>query len=88
VFDDGIIKGKLGKPSRCPRCLRTAHLVLIEEVNLPDGITWEATILNHKLYSDPLWALGIECGDYARFHRQIVHIREKMNYAALIRATE
>lgn len=83
MVEDGYIRGQLSrKLDTCPRCGRKVHVIYIERVDLPEGITWEATILKTKPWDQPIWGLGLECGDYARFHRQIAHIKEKMRLHA------
>lgn len=56
----------------CPLCEQPAHAVLrYYQLHLPQDIPVERTIL--KRTRNPI---GVDCGCYAKFHRQVVHITE------------
>jgi len=60
----------------CSVCGDTGILTVgyLTTPRLPLGIPIGGTILK-----DEGNYLGINCGDYARFHRQVAHITDKMN---------
>lgn len=73
--DDGYIVGALApRPKRCPRCGLVTRCIDITGVTLPKGFGVEATILYDRKQEATLPSIGLGCGDYARFHRQIAHI--------------
>lgn len=65
--------------ARCSVCEEPNHIVLqyIGDLKLPPGIAVEATILEEKDRG-----IGITCGCYAKFHRQVAHIEDKINQRA------
>lgn len=79
---DGIIEGKVrARYEFCAHCSESTIVVQIEALELPEGIkpstkligyaqqvSADGTTVGHVRY------LGIGCGCYARFHRQIAHI--------------
>ena len=74
---DGYISGELSpRARRCERCGKLTRCIRIHDVVLPEGVTLRATILQRRGEEDPtlITYIGLGCGDYARFHRQIVHI--------------
>lgn len=77
--DDGIVRGRLLRVSHtCDVCeVRTACIEVdsTEGYKLPQDVPWTATIINLKDLHYPVAIfLGIGCGCYARFHRQVAHI--------------
>jgi hypothetical protein len=75
-LDDGYIKGVIHSlPWKCDRCQKKRCVtVRIEEVTL-DGIDRNRTILKDVNF------IGVTCGCYAKFHRQVTHIQEAMKRA-------
>lgn len=78
---DGIIEGVISiveKPPTCPICEKDTWVILVKKITLPDGITPSKRLIifkdDHKEYP----SIGIGCGCYAKFHRQIAHIQSRM----------
>lgn len=79
--DDGILKGRVhGVRKPCGVCGQTRMVIRIEEITLPQGIEPSKSIIayrddptNPKVV--PLTYIGIGCGCYAKFHRQVAHIK-------------
>jgi hypothetical protein len=46
----------------------------VQTIRLPDGIKTSDTILHTPSHM----GIGIVCGCYAKFHRQVTHIQERM----------
>ena len=60
--------------AKCGRCNSLGIVVnYTPSIKLPEDIHVEDTILGH-----PSRSLGIQCGHYARFHRQVAHIQDKI----------
>lgn len=59
-----------GSPTLC-MCIHYS----LSDLTLPRGIKPEDTILRHA-HEDAY--LGINCGCYAKLHRQVAHIQDKM----------
>lgn len=77
VLSDGYIIGSTnGRPKRCGHCGECVHCIDIAEVTLPKGMTVKATILQDRTVEAPtaIKCVGLECGCYAKFHRQVSHI--------------
>jgi hypothetical protein len=75
--DDGYIKGAVhDKLGMCFWCLEPTRCIALDvrDATLPDDIKIENTILSVGI-GFRVMALGIGCGCYGRFHRQIAHIR-------------
>lgn len=75
----GVINGRLKK---CGRCGTRTRVIDIISMTLPQGVTVKATILQVRNVDEPtaIGNVGIGCGCYARFHRQITHImRSRLN---------
>lgn len=60
---------------QCHICGEDAFCILLVGTNLPTRIDREATILKGSMPR----VLGINCGCYAKFHRQVAHIITNMN---------
>jgi hypothetical protein len=75
---DTILTGKDGIYV-CGRCGTRTLSISIHDVQLPDGIKPQSTILYSGDDEKPFHKhLGIGCGCYAKFHRQIAHIADRM----------
>jgi hypothetical protein len=85
--DDGYIKGVVhDKQGICFCCNKTTRVIAfhhITDVNLPYNIKLKDTILNPEPVKLRLrrsgvalqaMSVGIGCGCYAKFHRQMAHI--------------
>jgi hypothetical protein len=91
IMDDGVVQGNL-EPYRsdCTVCKTKAWGIRITGVKLPDKIKPSASFIlfEEATEADPLRPtrsyfravsfIGINCGCYARAHRQIAHIQEKL----------
>lgn len=60
----------------CDCCSRTVLMTVHyrETPKLPEGIDVAATVLHNPLR---MW-MGVDCGCYAKFHRQVAHIQERV----------
>lgn len=75
LIDDGYLIGALAPTQKkCKRCGKVTRCIDIAKITLPHGFTVQATILWDKEQGAALPSIGLGCGDYARFHRQIVWI--------------
>lgn len=81
-FIDGVVTCRPGG-LRCENChTHTNVIIRIKKVNLPAGIQPATSLIAYMPKPQtldeivPLQYLGITCGCYARFHRQICHINE------------
>ena len=73
--EDGYITGALSPHiKRCGRCGKKARCIDIATVTLPGSMTWAATLLWDKVAETHITNVGLTCGCYARFHRQVAHI--------------
>jgi hypothetical protein len=81
ALSDGVITGTLSPRARlCPVCERGGQrVVLITRIQLPDGIEPSNHIIGYGMYKtlkvEPPKAIGLTCGCYARFHRQVAKIK-------------
>lgn len=80
---DGYLDGVIPKTAvHCGYCHSDTIGVEIHKVTLPNGIEAERTILkvvaSNKLKASDTMKLGIGCGCYSKFHRQVAHITSKM----------
>jgi hypothetical protein len=80
-MNDGIIEGvplRVHNDS-CHACGgEVGVIVRIQSISLPEGIRPGRTMIAFKDEKDHHKQLGIECGCYARFHRQVAHIQGRM----------
>lgn len=81
-MDDGLIEGQLwtneSMTHSCGACDGNFRgLIRITKINLPEGIKPGKTLIAYGKDAKPHKYLGIQCGCYARFHRQIVHIQTR-----------
>lgn len=61
-------------PTQCEICHGQEHMILqYLELKLPKGIDIPRTIIK-----DTNCLIGITCGCYAKFHRQVAHIEDAM----------
>lgn len=79
MVDDGIITGIVGMTKGgCEVCGRGTRCIHITATSMPGGIEVSNTILKGHEEGSTITLIGIGCGDYARFHRQVAHIQDKM----------
>lgn len=64
---------------RCEVCGESALCIIINRIELPEQIGVEATILYERESNSTHMYVGINCGCYAKFHRQVAHIVSNMN---------
>lgn len=79
VVNDGYISGATApRQKRCEHCGERTLCIDITGVILTKGVSVKATILQDRNYQEPkcIKSIGIGCGCYAKFHRQLVHITE------------
>lgn len=81
-MNDGIIlAGKVTRNHVCGHCNKDVWTVEVKKIKLPDGLEPSTRLIGYKFVADkvhsPSW-LGIDCGCYAKFHRQIAHIQGRM----------
>lgn len=76
--DDGLILGSIRSPQlKCEVCGIRTKVILINEIVLPKGLVPGNTMIaytNEGSTLRPIGEIGIGCGCYARFHRQMGHI--------------
>lgn len=84
---DGLIDGTF-HPAPVEPCCACDHCGVhdqptceIRKIKLPEGIKPGPTLIGYQKYGvsvrGPKW-LGLNCGCYAKFHRQIAHIQGRM----------
>jgi hypothetical protein len=71
---DGIISGVLTLNKTCANCGSAVWAVKIETITLPTGLKPGPTLIAFD-GKKPVNILGITCGCYAKFHRQVAHIQ-------------
>lgn len=83
---DGLIRGEvLTNKTECGNCGAKTVVIGVRELTLPDGIKPSTRLIPYKPDFDgsvedtytTIHFLGIGCGCYARFHRQIAHIQDR-----------
>lgn len=81
---DGVIEGVVpgGIFHTCEVCGKSTLCVEIHKIELPDGIEPTTSLIPYINDEDvdgyhTIRFLGIGCGDYAKFHRQLAHIADK-----------
>ena len=75
VVDDGIIVGNVERNrGQCENCGHTTMVINIQLVSLPDGINYDRRLIVADSNDQRISHIGIGCGCYAKFHRQIAHI--------------
>ncbi len=83
--NDGIVSGRLlHRTIDCDVCGVPTCCVRVDGYNLPE-IRWTSTLIciwPNRPVRDPepqcAVFLGIGCGCYAKFHRQVAHIRDSI----------
>lgn len=85
AVDDDLILGEVMQlRAQCEHCLKKTVVVHIHTLNLPNGIESSTHLIpfyienRDTLAADPIKQvkfLGIGCGCYAKFHRQIAYIK-------------
>lgn len=80
TVNDGILHGKLGQTKGdCEVCGMGTRCLHIYEAHMPEGIDIGKTIAHSPTDTGaPITLIGIGCGCYAKFHRQVAHIQDKM----------
>jgi hypothetical protein len=81
MVEDGIISGWVETNKQtCGFCLVGTKCIGINDVKLPEGIDLDRTIVMRIMTNQkhPNRFIGIGCGCYAKFHRQVAHIQSKM----------
>lgn len=81
ILDDPYIYGAVGHEAkrRCQICGKDVICIVVRRLTLPEGIKVADTIMRDQWdQAAPQPCIGINCGCYARFHRQIAHIRDSM----------
>lgn len=74
---DGIVTGRLSRTLlTCQICGQRTCGIEVGRYDLPQGVTWTATIIAmkdcHPWDRRLVVHLGIGCGCYAKFHRQVL----------------
>lgn len=83
IVTDGIITGEVSRTrKRCSCCGGLGTALLVNEIEMPEEVELDWTILvvrdsEGKPTGVPMNFLGISCGCYAKFHRQVAHIKTK-----------
>lgn len=81
IVNDGYIAGATTIGQRnCGHCGERTLCIDIASLTLPPGMTVKATILQDRTIEEPkrVKRIGIGCGCYAKFHRQVVWIQTSM----------
>lgn len=89
TFSDGLITGRLlnRRKERCEACGSMEYCILVIKVTLPEGMKPLGTFVLYKFVSpevpgerrvNPIKLVGIRCGCYAKAHRQMTHITDKL----------
>lgn len=80
IVEDGIIRGYFDQiRHRCDVCNHPTRCVSIVGITMPEDIRIGFTIIskpNDRGVRVPIDHIGVGCGCYARFHRQIAHIMD------------
>jgi hypothetical protein len=86
--DDGHIQGAITQTRQfCGNCMLSLRCIRISIITLPEGIEPSAKLIAYTTvdYDEDRGTrilqhqfLGIGCGCYAKFHRQIAHIQDKV----------
>jgi hypothetical protein len=78
--NDGIVSGKLlHRTIACDVCGVPTCVVRVEDYKFPDEVWWQSTIVYLRKNETPIAVnLGVGCGCYAKFHRQVAHIRDSI----------
>lgn len=83
ALDDTLIRGEVSTyKTQCGNCKRSTVVINVHGVTLPAGIKPSNKLIAYGApsasdQSMPHHFLGIGCGCYATFHRQIAHIMDK-----------
>lgn len=76
--EDGLIVGSLAFPlANCGVCGKNTKCIYIFDVVMPEDISVRATILWNRAKEERIDPVGVGCGCYAKFHRQVAHIEDK-----------
>lgn len=72
---DGIVTTDRIALGVCWTCnKKPVHLLHIKEITLPEGIKPSSRLIAFQDEKRHIEWIGLSCGCYARFHRQIAHI--------------
>lgn len=86
TLNDGIIDGTIeAKGNFCGNCNEPTWCVTVKEITLPAAIAPSYRLIAYGTAAGPEGVicihhryLGIGCGCYAKFHRQLAHIEDRM----------
>lgn len=81
VNDEYITGFILQREKDCPLCGTHGVCIKISKLELPVGVTYHATILKSRKTGEIVPYIGVNCGCYARFHRQLAHINDSRLHA-------
>ena len=82
-LSDGIITGAIkAKHEFCAHCSESVWCVQIKDISLPEGIKPDPRLIAYQTqvavdgnFVGHVKYLGLSCGCYAKFHRQLAHIQ-------------
>lgn len=70
----------------CGNCRQPTTCIAVSKINLPDEIEPSTKLIGYEAFVPegslsarlkPIHLIGIGCGCYARFHRQVAHIQDR-----------
>lgn len=92
TVQDGIITGQVTKVRKvCGYCGAFIRCIQVDEVEMPEGVElgWTKIALRDPdgkpIEGEHLTYIGIGCGDYAEFHRQVKSIQLKRLRKGLVK---
>lgn len=82
---DGTIEGRIAaNRQKCDNCQSLVWCIEVMDVRLPEGVKPSVKLITYHTVDGPnesmlahVDLIGLDCGCYARAHRQMVHIRKK-----------
>lgn len=79
-WQDGIIVGTHIVGGQCDNCGNRALLLKVKKVVLPTNIKPDARLImfHGRDEKDFHSHIGLSCGCYAKFHRQIAHVSDSL----------
>lgn len=80
-MNDGIIEGQAVRTAndKCHACGGAVGvLIKVSKITLPEGIKPGKTLIAYRDEKKAHGQIGVTCGCYARFHRQVAHIQGRM----------
>lgn len=87
VSDDLIVGQVMRVGKFCGNCNQPTTCILIDKVALPEGLEPSTKLIGYEAFVPegslaarlkPISLIGIGCGCYARFHRQVAHIQDRV----------